>query len=279
MPEPPIRTWWFYEMIDIRHRITTEEVVAGALSFFHARADSLSRFGLSPHAPYTASRPLFELANACAGTMTMPLTTHVAESVEESAMFRDRQGPLFDFMETLGRPMHDCGKGSSFEILWKSGAIHAGWILAHMNDLDEDDFALLANMPRGGTPHIVHCPGSHAYFGHPEFQYRRLHKLGVNICVATDSLASTNSLSLFDELRRLQQAEPWLSSKELLQTVTTNPARALQREGRLGRIGPGALADMIALPLSGSVDTIYDEIVAFRDQVPWMMINGKEVSI
>ncbi|MEI9894478.1 MAG: amidohydrolase family protein [Chthoniobacter sp.] len=24
----PVRTWWFYEMIDIRHRITTDDVVA-----------------------------------------------------------------------------------------------------------------------------------------------------------------------------------------------------------------------------------------------------------
>ena len=30
----PIRTWWFYEMIDIRHRLTTDDVVAGALRFF-----------------------------------------------------------------------------------------------------------------------------------------------------------------------------------------------------------------------------------------------------
>jgi cytosine/adenosine deaminase-related metal-dependent hydrolase len=277
MPEPPIRTWWFYEMIDIRHRITTDDVVAGALSFFHGRPDSLSRFGLSPHAPYTASRPLFDLANACAGTMTMLLTTHVAESAEESAMFRERAGPLFEFMESLGRPMADCGKGSSFGMLWKSGAINSHWLLAHMNDLTEDDFALLANMPKGSAPHIVHCPGSHGYFDHPPFEFKRLQGLGVNISIGTDSLASTNSLSLFDELRRLESNEPWLSPEELLRTVTVNPARALRRHGRLGRIGPGALADLIALPLKGGVGSIYEQIIAYRDPVPWMMIDGKHV--
>jgi cytosine/adenosine deaminase-related metal-dependent hydrolase len=93
MPEPPIRTWWFYEMIDIRHRITTEVVVVGALSFFERQPHSLNRFGLSPHAPYTASRSLYHLANSCAETFTMLLTTHVAESAEEREMFNDNRGP------------------------------------------------------------------------------------------------------------------------------------------------------------------------------------------
>ncbi|MHA3773158.1 amidohydrolase family protein [Verrucomicrobiota bacterium sgz303538] len=278
MPEPPIRTWWFYEMIDIRHRITTNDVVAGALSFFHNRPHSLSRFGLSPHAPYTASRPLFELANACANTMTMLLTTHVAESREEAEMFREGSGPLYEFMASLGRPMSDCGKGSAFSQLWNCGAINANWLLAHMNELSESDFALLANQPRGNTPHIVHCPGSHAYFGHSPFQFRRLHSLGVNISVGTDSLASTNSLSLFDELRRLEKEEPWLTPHQLLRTITLNPALALRRKGRLGRIGPGALADLIALPVSGKLETIYEEIVHFHEPIRWMMIDGKQIT-
>lgn len=278
MPEPPIRTWWFYEMIDIRHRITTDDVVAGALSFFHNRPHSLSRFGLSPHAPYTASRPLYDLANACASTMTMLLTTHVAESREEAEMFRSGTGPLYEFMASLGRPMNDCSKGSIFSQLWNAGAINPSWILAHMNELSEDDFALLANLPRGSTPPIVHCPGSHAYFGHSPFQFKRLHSLGVNISVGTDSLASTHSLSLFEELRRLQQTDPWLSPKELLSTVTVNPARALRRQGRLGRIGPGALADLIALPVSGGLETIYEEIVDYRAPIPWLMIDGKTIT-
>jgi imidazolonepropionase-like amidohydrolase len=75
----------------------------------------------------------------------------------------------------------------------------------------------------------------------------------------------------------VQTNEPWLSPEELLRTVTVNPARALRRHGRLGRIGPGALADLIALPLKGGVDSIYEQIIAYRDPVPWMMIDGKHI--
>lgn len=33
LPPPPVRTWWFYELIDIRNRITTDDLVAGAFAF------------------------------------------------------------------------------------------------------------------------------------------------------------------------------------------------------------------------------------------------------
>jgi cytosine/adenosine deaminase-related metal-dependent hydrolase len=274
----PIRTWWFYEMIDIRHRITNDDVVAGALTFFQHRANSLDSFGLSPHASYTASVSLFQLANECATAFTMPLTTHVAESAEEFAMFRHAGGLLYEFMDSLKRPMNDCGHETPFGHLWKSGAIHGGWLLAHMNELIEEDFQLLAGLPRGGGPSVVHCPGSHRYFNHAPFPYRRLHELGVNICVGTDSLASTESLSLFEELRRLSATEPWLSGEQLLRTVTTNPARALGRRDTLGKIQPGALADLITLPASGSVRGIHEEIVNSTAPISWMMIDGQITS-
>ena len=271
----PLRTWWFYEMIDIRHRVTTEDVVAGALAFFQHRANSLDTFGLSPHAPYTASLDLYHLANACASSFTMPLTTHVAESAEEFAMFRHAGGPLYDFMDSIRRPMGDCGSTTPFAQLWRSGAVDAHWLLAHMNTLTEEDFMLLAEQPLAAGPHIVHCPGSHRYFSHPPFPYRRLHDLGANLCLGTDSLASTDSLSLFHEMRLLRETQPWLRPEQILRTVTVNPARALRRRGQLGRIAPGALADLIALPVSATLGNVHEEIIEHSAPVSWTMIDGQ----
>jgi cytosine/adenosine deaminase-related metal-dependent hydrolase len=271
----PIRTWWFYEMIDIRHRITTEDVVAGALSFFQHRANTLDSFGLSPHAPYTASLSLYQLANACAASFAMPLTTHLAESTEEFAMFRYADGPLYDFMSSLQRPMTDCGTETPFAHLWQSGAVDSRWLLTHMNTLLEEDFQILAGLPRGAGPHVIHCPGSHRYFSHPPFPAQRLHELGVNLCLGTDSLASTDSLSLFGEMQALRRTQPWLSPEQVLRTVTVNPARALRRRGQLGQITPGAFADLIAFPTSGSLASIHEEIVEHTAPISWMMINGQ----
>jgi aminodeoxyfutalosine deaminase len=278
LPLSPLRTWWFHEMIDIRHRLPTERAMAGALSFFAAKTRPLDRFGLSPHAPYTASATLYKLARECSAQLAMPLTTHVAESREEMAMFRDKTGPLYEFLAGLERPMADCGGHSPFSYLWRSGSIDSAWVLVHMNELDEEDFAILGSLPRGGGPHIVHCPGSHRYFGHTPFQLRRLHDLGVNLCTATDSLASTYSLSLLEELRLLEKTDGWLTPEQMLRTVTVNPARALQRGHDLGKIAPGAMADLIAIPASGNVASLHEEIISYTRPVPWMMIDGNVVS-
>jgi cytosine/adenosine deaminase-related metal-dependent hydrolase len=271
----PVRTWWFYEMIDVRHRITSDDVVAGALAFFQHRGNSLDNFGLSPHAPYTASLDLYQLTNACASAFTMPLTTHLAESAEEFEMFRYGRGALYDFMASLHRPMEDCGTSTPFGHLWRTGAVGPQWLLVHMNALLEEDFQLLAELPRGAGPHVVHCPGSHRYFSHPPFPVRRMHELGVNLCLGTDSLASTCSLSLFEEMRTVCAAEPWLRPEEVLRMVTTNPARALRRRGQLGKIVPGALADLIALPAPGTLGGVYEDIVNHGEPVSWMMIDGQ----
>lgn len=276
MPPPPIRTWWFYEMIDIRHRVATEEVAAGAFLFFQERPDWLGGFGLSPHAPYTASVGLYRLANECARVTGMPLTTHLAESDEEEKMFRHAKGPLHDFMAQIGRDMGDCGKGSAFAHLFASGLAGGDWILAHLNELSEEDFRLIAGRDSGAALHVAHCPLSHRYFGHKKFEFRRLRDLGANICLGTDSLASNDSLNLFAEMREAQKNEPWISPEDLLKTVTVNPARALKREGLLGQIAPGAHADLIALPFASGLDAICDEIVNHRNPIEWMMIDGQK---
>jgi cytosine/adenosine deaminase-related metal-dependent hydrolase len=125
---------------------------------------------------------------------------------------------------------------------------------------------------------VVHCPGSHRYFSHPPFPARRLHELGVNLCLGTDSLASTHSLSLFEEMRLMRATQSWLRPEQVLRMVTVNPARALRRKGQLGQIAPGALADLIALPASGSVGAVHEEIVEHSEPITWTMIDGQITS-
>lgn len=272
MPAPPIRTWWFYEMIDVRQRLVTDDLIAGAGVFFRQHAEWIGGFGLSPHAPYTATRSLYQLVNDCAQNARMPVTTHIAESAEEDAMFRHGEGPLFDFMRSLGRDMGDCGGGkSALALLLEQDLIGPNWIIAHMNELDEQDFALLADRPLN----IVHTPCSHSYFSHRPFQYRRLHELGMNISLGTDSLASADALNLFAEMQAVRAQQPWLAAEEIVKAVTVNPARALNNY-ELGRIAPDTRADLICVPAAPqSAETVYEEIVANKAPVEWMMVDGQ----
>jgi len=260
-------------LIDIRSRIPSEALLQGALSFFEKHEGWLGGFGLNPHAPYTASPELFRLCIECAERFDMPLTTHIAESADEEAMFRHGEGEMFALMGGLGRRMDDCGGRSSFSNAVANGLIGPGWLLAHANELDEADCALIAATP--GDWHVVHCPRSHAFFQHRPFPWQRLEEAGVCISLGTDSLASNDSLSLFAELQAAQKSTSRLTSETLLKTVTTYPARALRKSGELGELVPGAHADMIALPFAGATSEVYDAIIAHRSPIEWMMLDGK----
>jgi len=273
MPAPPLRTWWFYELVDIRSRIHTEDVVAGALTFFDKHPNWLGGFGLSPHAPYTTSAKLYDLARFCAEKYAMPWTTHLAETDEEFEMFVRASGPLHQFLKSLGRRMDDVGGITPAGRLFANRSLPHRGILVHMNCLAESDYALLA--PRAADLSIVHCPNCHLFFGREPFDSERLRSLGFNLCLGTDSLASNKALNLFAEMRTMRRLQPQISPPEILDMVTRAPARAIGLPGRLGEIVPRAYADLIALPYTGTVGEIFEAIIDHRLPVGWTMVNGR----
>ena len=265
--EPPVRTWWFGELIDVRIPDEAEKLADEA-------AESLKpakRWGLAPHAPFTASQRLYARCEEIGRRENIPLTTHLAESREEMEMFRDAKGAAFDFLKEIGRPMEDCGRETPLSLFLRTRTIDQRWIVAHLNELDAGDFDLLGAAPKF---HIAHCPRSHTFLGHAPFALERLRALGFNICLGTDSLASNSSLSLFAEMRELLRKEPGLSPREALEMATVNGAAAIGQRHSLGCIRAGAAADLIALPLRPSAD-VFDSIVAFDGAVSWMTVDGK----
>src|SRR5947209_9602108 len=261
-----LRTWWFGELIDIRNPQDVERIADDAADSLR----TLGEWGLAPHAPYTASPALFAHCEDITRREKRLLTTHLAESKEEMAMFRDRSGPVFEFLQAIGRPMDDCGRETPLSLFLRTRAMNQSWIIAHLNELSPSDFELLAASPKF---HIVHCPRSHTFFGHSSFAIKRLRALGFNICLGTDSLASNTDLSLFSEMRELLRKENQLTARDVLEMATTNGAAALGQRGHLGCIRPGAIADMIALPISGR--DVFQSIIDFEGKVPWTMFDGK----
>jgi cytosine/adenosine deaminase-related metal-dependent hydrolase len=276
----PIRTWWFAELIDVRNPGRVNEVVDLAVESL----GSAERWGLAPHALFTASPNLFRRCQKVARERNLLLTTHLAESSEEMSMFREATGPLYEFLRQVGRDMRDCGDDGTpigrFSEIVSDSPTSAGtrddWMLVHLNELAERDFDLLARSPT--KFHIVHCPRSHKYFAHSRFQFERLRNLGFNICLGTDSLASNDSLSLFAEMRAFQQEFPGVSPEEIFKTVTTNSARALRQENAFGKIRPGFCADLIAIPCAAPTEPnrTFEEILAFDRRVDWILSTGSE---
>jgi len=275
MPPPPIRTWWFYEMMDVRNRIHTEDVVAGALSFFEGREDWPGGFGLSPHAPYTTSPDLYRLARFCCEKYGMPSMTHLAESDEEFEMFRSARGPMYDFLAGLGRKMSDTGTLGPVARLLAENALPDGSLLTHMNFPEEEDWASL----RGKNFSIIHCPCCHEYFGRPPFPMERFLREGFNVCLGTDSLASNRSLNMFAEMQCAARRHPETAPGTILEMATLNPAKAIGMGGRLGEIRMGAEADLIAVPHAGRAGNLHEALLAHPGHVAWMMVGGNREEV
>ena len=263
---PPIRTWWFAELIDVRSPERANELVDLAIQSLRQAANR----GLAPHALFTASQDLYRRCEEIALQKNILLTTHLAESREEMEMFHHASGPLYEFMKAIGRPMNDCGNQTPLEMFL--GAIGdsglSNWLVAHLNELTERDFELLEKSKT--KFHVVHSPRSRDYFRHNSFEFDRLHSLGFNICLGTDSLASNENLNLFDEMRAFQRNQPGASPDKIFEMVTINPALALHKENALGRIQAGFHADLIAIPCRSQA-TIFEQIIAFEGPVDWMM--------
>lgn len=276
LPVPPLRTWWFLELIDVRTRIDKDETLLGALSFFENHPEWIGGFGVSPHAPYTASVDLYRLARICGEKYGMLCTTHIAESMEEHEMFSHAYGPLYDFMLSLGRDNSDCGQGSALSHLVEHGVIGGNCIIAHLNYLQDYDYELLA---RTGAS-VVHCPKCHTYFGHAPFQLKLLRDHDINVCLGTDSLASNNALDMRSEMREVKKFHR-LSDREVLEMATINGARALGQAGKLGQISPGSVADLVAFPHAADEPEMdpYRRVVHSRTEPRLLLVNGRKVEI
>jgi cytosine/adenosine deaminase-related metal-dependent hydrolase len=265
--DAPVRTWWFPELIDVRKPNRAKEIVDRALDSVKAAKN----WGLAPHAPFTASADLYRYAVKVAEREDVLLSTHLAESEEEMQMSFDLGGPLTHFLDSIGGDLFEYNGVTPVEHLLATCRLDGRWIVAHLNSVLDSDLELLAGPSKC---HVVHCPRSHKYFGHSPFQFEALRKLGFNICLGTDSLASNENLSLFAEMRAFQQNEPPVPPEKILSMVTVNAALALGKRHVLGRLRRQHCADMVAIPFRGSRKNVFEEIVAFDGDVISSTVNG-----
>jgi aminodeoxyfutalosine deaminase len=272
----PLRVISFREIISLKKNTENDFQMAQAAAQWAALQHPAGVIGLSPHAPYTTHGDALRWAARTAETRNWLLTTHVAESREEFEMFRNASGPMYDWLKGQ-RDMSDCGNHSPVQHLDRLGYLSGRLIAAHANYLDDGDAELLA--ARG--VHVVHCPRSHAYFGHATFPFEALSKVGVNMCLGTDSLASVKkargqamNLDLFAEMRLFRQSHAAAAPEMILKMATTNAARAIGRAAELGELSPNAFADMIALQYTGPTNLAAQAVVEARPNIVSTMING-----
>jgi cytosine/adenosine deaminase-related metal-dependent hydrolase len=275
----PLRVFSFLEMTGIRSRREPKLILQEALEAIARLQHPRCKAWLSPHAPYSTLPELLSLASRATRRRRWRMATHLAESREEFQMFQHAAGEMHDWLRRNERNNSDCGRGSPVQHLEHCGALSPALLAIHVNYLGPGDAELLGK--RG--VHVVHCPRSHAYFRHQRFPFERLRAAGANISLATDSLATVAQpsrrqkveLNLFDEMREFSRHFPSVPPETVLHMATLSPAQALGRAGKLGELSPGAVADLIAVPVSSRRTKPIESIVHHAGPVTASMIGGR----
>jgi cytosine/adenosine deaminase-related metal-dependent hydrolase len=221
--------------------------------------NDLTRLGISPHTPFTVTPSVMRFASGFASKHNLPLSLHIAESEFEIEFMKSKDSDARRIMFPFSRriPVVD---GSLMSYLDSHKLLGQKTACAHGVYLSDDDFKLLAK--RKGT--LVSCPSSNRNVGSDFLDISRPFNEGVNVCIGTDSPASSDGYDLFHELRlalRYESEKPLaISAKDALRMITVNPAKALGFENEVGTIERGKSADLIAIKPSGNFNFNADDI-------------------
>ncbi len=234
------------------------------------------RAGVSPHAPYTVSRPLFERVRDFARRESLHMTTHGAESHDETLFVRDGGGPFAEAHAARGIEVTPRGC-SPLAYLENLGLLGPDMLIAHAVEADDRDLELLQ---KNRTP-VVHCPKSNAKLGNGVARVREMQDCGISLSLGTDSIASNESLDMFEEMRAAQSNG--LTTSEVFRMSTIEGALALGLEDELGSLEPGKLADFSIVDLGWQKPVVepLEEIVASatRENIRAVYLAGREVSL
>ena len=235
-----LRTVLFRELLDAHDPARTAGELKRVRRALPRRARRTE--GLAPHAPFTVSPALLAGVAKLAARRRVQVSVHWSETAAEVSWMTSGAGPL---AAMLG----PSPKRSGLDLLEQVGLLGPGLALVHGNHPTPGEPGRIA--AAGAT--LVHCPGTHAWFGREAAPLASYRRAGVTLALGSDSLASNESLDLWRELRLVLAADRGCSPTEAWAMATTGAARALGMGGEIGELVPGARADFAAHEL-GSCD-------------------------
>jgi len=232
------------------------------------------RIGVSPHAPYTVSKRLYEAVRDFARSESLPMTAHIAESSEETQFVRDGAG---HFAEAHRKRQIAVTARRVLPIAYLDslGLLGRDMLLVHAIDADEQDLRRI----RDTGAFVSHCPRSNAKLSHGIARVAEMRKLGIPVSLGTDSTASNDSIDMFAEMR-LAVSQQGVREDEAFRMATIEGARALGLAHSIGSLDAGKRADFVVIELKGAVEDPIEAIVrsAHRDCVKATFLAGTPVS-
>lgn len=191
--------------------------------------DQLLDFSLAPHAIYTCGEETLRSVASFAKEHDILVHMHLSETENEVASCLKLHGM---------RPVH---------YLKETGILDCRCVFAHGVWVDESEMELLAE--HGAS--IAICTESNLKLASGIAPIALYLKHGVNLCLATDGVASNNNLDLWSEMditaklhKAVNRDPSILPALRLVEMATVNAARALGLSQETGSLEAGKLADI-----------------------------------
>jgi len=200
------------------------------------------RIGVSPHAPYTVSGPLYAAVAAWAGAEQLPLATHVAESWAESELLARGEGAFAKAWRGRGIPLPAPLGRTPVEWLDDHGVLSERTLCIHLVQAGTDDVSRLA---RAGAA-VAHCPLSNRRHGHGAAPLAAFLEGRLCVGLGTDSVLSVGTPDLLSEARAAR-CLAGLDAARTLALCTLEGARALGLDGETGSLRVGKWGDCVVL--------------------------------
>jgi cytosine/adenosine deaminase-related metal-dependent hydrolase len=232
------------------------------------------RIGLAPHSAYRASTELLRFSAELAKRNDLLISIHTSETLEEVEFFKKGTGRLPALLKQFGASL-DSIKGNfktPIEFLDSLGLVNNRSLLIHCNYPEKSDISLIKS--RGAA--VVYCPRSHSFFKHFTHPFEILLEHKIPVVFGTDSLASTPSLSILDELKFVKKNRPYISAQRLFSLATKTAAQLIFGK-EFGILKENAPADFCAikLPEKCRSDNVLETALSNESEVVLTAVSAK----
>jgi len=240
------------------------------------RTDSaLVKSGFSPHSPYTVSQAVLREISRHSKKRGIRIAMHIAESKEEIMLLQGNSSDLERLYHLAGWDLSWAPRGySSIEYLKRIGFLFPNLLAVHAVHVTKKDIDLI----KKSKVSVAHCPRSNKATGVGKMPLKQFIDAGINVGLGTDSLASSPSLNMWDEMRYAYKVhrKNGVSAEDIFKLATINGASALGLNKMIGTLEPGKRADIIAVPLpSKNTGDIYSDLLRETKSCIMTMVDGK----
>lgn len=205
-----------------------------------------------PHAPYSLSSNLFEKIKEFQSKHNV-LSIHHMESIGEAELFRNGEGLMADRFKLWGLKLPSfipSGK-RPIETIGNYFTENERVLLIHNTFVNEEDIMYVKNNFKNTFWGL--CPRANLFIENKLPPVDLLYDYDLSICLGTDSYASNDSLSIFEEIKILHENFDF-PFEVLVRWATINGAKALGMENTIGTIERGKTPGLVLLEYDDTND-------------------------